>query len=52
MITIEMEPLVGLAPTNTSFKTAPVAAGAQGQKWRSHVDLHHEPPPSQSGVQI
>ena len=20
-------------------------------KWRSHVDLHHEPPPSQSGVQ-
>ena len=19
--------------------------------WRSHVDLHHEPPPSQSGVQ-
>ena len=22
------------------------------QKWRSHVDLHHEPPPSQSGVHI
>ena len=21
------------------------------EKWRSHVDLHHEPPPSQSGVQ-
>src|SRR5260370_33612655 len=21
------------------------------QEWRSHVDLHHEPPPSQSGVQ-
>src|SRR6266700_1168574 len=20
-------------------------------RWRSHVDLHHEPPPSQSGVQ-
>ena len=25
---------------------------AQGlEKWCSHVDLHHEPPPSQSGVQ-
>ena len=34
------------------YETRPVAAEAQGRfKWCSHVDSHHEPPPSQSGVQ-
>ena len=34
------------------YKTRPVAAEAQGLgKWRSHVDLHHELPASQTGVQ-
>jgi hypothetical protein len=33
-------------------KLALLLLEAQGlANWRSHVDLHHEPPPSQSGVQ-
>ena len=28
------------------YETRPVAAEAQRQHWRSHVDLHHEPSPS------
>ncbi len=33
-------------------KLALLLLEAQGlSKWRSHVDLHHELPPSQSGVQ-
>jgi hypothetical protein len=35
------------------YETRPVAAEAQGLlNWRSHVDLHHELPPSQGSVQI
>ena len=34
------------------YETRPVAAEARGLgKWRSHVDLHHELPASQTGVQ-
>src|SRR5213080_1307922 len=34
------------------YETRPVAAEARGLgKWRSHVDLHHEFPASQTGVQ-
>jgi hypothetical protein len=36
------------------YETRPVAAEAQGLSinWRSHVDSHHEPSPSQGEMQI
>ena len=84
MTTIEMEPLVGLAPTNTSLRNSSCCwlrhrggkelqlsdwrlqiggrtragkffnrqSAIRNSNWCSHVDLHHELPPSQSGVHI
>ena len=53
-----MEPLVGLAPSvctrpqHEFTKLALWLLRPRGLgKWRSHVDLHHELPASQTGVQ-
>src|SRR6266446_4800684 len=41
----------GIRTRTVRFTGGDAAVTPQSWKWYSHVDLHHEPPPSQSGVQ-
>ena len=50
-IEIEMVRKPGFAPGPSPSQGEMLLLRHNPEEWRSHVDLHHEPPPSQSGVQ-